>query len=118
MTILYIANAILLLHEIESAYEKEWELLKLPGGISGFVLLHSPILVFFFYGAIEIDKQSTAGLIIGGITGLSGIAPFIVHKFVVKQPDRFNRFLSDFLIYTNIPIGIGLFILSTRAYLL
>jgi len=32
ITLLYIVNAtLLLLHEIESAYEKEWEILKLPG---------------------------------------------------------------------------------------
>ena len=42
---LYILNAtILLLHEIESGYEKEWEILKLPGKITGFVLLHIPVL--------------------------------------------------------------------------
>lgn len=31
ITLLYIVNATLLvLHEIESAYEKEWDILKLP----------------------------------------------------------------------------------------
>jgi len=33
----YILNVtLLLLHEIESGYEKEWEILKLPGKITGF----------------------------------------------------------------------------------
>lgn len=35
VTAFYILNAtLLLLHEIESAYEREWEILKLPGGIT------------------------------------------------------------------------------------
>ncbi len=54
ITLLYIINAtLLLLHEIESAYEKEWEILKLPGKITGFLLLHIPIIVLLFYGLIE-----------------------------------------------------------------
>ena len=40
---LYILNAtILLLHEIESGYEKEWEILKLPGKITGFGVVLMP----------------------------------------------------------------------------
>ncbi|MGQ9465892.1 MAG: DUF6713 family protein [bacterium] len=40
-TIFYILNAtLILLHEIESAYEKEWELFRLPGKITGFVVFH------------------------------------------------------------------------------
>ena len=36
LTLIYIINAsLLLLHEIESAYVKEWEILKLPGKITG-----------------------------------------------------------------------------------
>jgi hypothetical protein len=36
---LYLVNAVLLInHEIDSAYWKEWELFKLPGSISGFLI--------------------------------------------------------------------------------
>jgi hypothetical protein len=49
LTVFYVINAsLLLLHEIESAYVKEWEILKLPGKITGFLLLHIPILLLFF----------------------------------------------------------------------
>ena len=33
----------MILHEIESGYEKEWEILKLPVKLTGFILLHIPI---------------------------------------------------------------------------
>ena len=60
LTLLYIANAtLLLLHEIESAYEKEWEILKLPGKITWFLLFHIPIIILLFYGLIQIDKSTT-----------------------------------------------------------
>lgn len=59
ITIFYILNAtLLLLHEIESAFEKEWEILKLPCKITGFLILHVPIILILFYGTLEIEKHS------------------------------------------------------------
>ena len=61
ITIAYIINAtLLLLHEIESAYEKEWEILKLPGEITVFLLLHIPIILVMFYGLIETTSSPSS----------------------------------------------------------
>jgi hypothetical protein len=109
ITAVYMVNAmLLLLHEIESAYEREWEILKLPGKITGFLILHVPIILLIFFGLIEIEKQSSIGRIIGFVFGISGIIPFIVHKIVVKKEFHFNRMISDMIIYLNILSGCGL----------
>lgn len=116
LTLVYIVNAtFLLLHEIESSYEKEWEILNLPGRITGFLLMHIPILLILFYGVIEIDKGSTTGLILGIITGFSGLVPFAVHKLIVRRDEHFNLFISNFIIYFNILTGIVLLILTAGA---
>ena len=113
ITMLYIANAtLLLLHEIESAYEKEWELLKLPGKITGFLLFHVPIIILIFYGLIEIEKVSVIGLIFGVIMGIGGIVPFIVHKIIVKKTESFSRLISNAIIYLNVLFGVSLLFLS------
>ena len=113
ITFVYIVNAtLLLLHEIESAYEKEWEILKLPGKITGFLLLHIPIIILLFYGLTEIERNSTLGLIFGIILGIGGVIPFIVHKIFIKTHDQFNLPVSNAIIYLNIISGISLFILS------
>jgi hypothetical protein len=113
ITLLYIVNAtLLLLHEIESAYEKEWEILKLPGRITGFLLLHIPIIILLFYGLTEIERNSTIGLIFGIILGIAGVIPFMVHKIFIKTPDQFNLPVSNAIIYLNIPSGASLFFLS------
>lgn len=115
ITFLYIANAtLLLLHELESAYEKEWEILKLPGRITGFLLLHVPIIILLFYGLIEIERNSAVGLIFGIITGIGGVIPFIVHKIIVKTTNNFNLLISNIIIYLNILSGAGLLFLSAR----
>jgi len=117
ITLLYIVNAtLLLLHEIESAYEKEWEILKLPGKITGFLLLHIPIIILLFYGLIEIEKNSTIGLIFGIILGIGGVIPSMVHKVFVKTPDQFNLPISNAIIYLNIISGISLLFLSVRLF--
>lgn len=100
------------MHEIESAYEKEWEILKLPGKITGFLLFHIPIILLIFYGLIEIEKVSTIGLRLGIIFGISGIIPFFVHKVFVKRKDRFNSAISNLIIYINVLTGAALVYLS------
>ena len=117
LTILYIVNAtLLLLHEIESAYEKEWEILKLPGNISGFLLLHIPIIILLFYGLIEIEKSTTIGLIFGIILGIGGVIPSIVHKVLFNTPDQFNLPISNVIIYLNVLSGISLIFLSVNHF--
>ena len=117
ITMQYILNAtLLLLHEIESAYEKEWEILKLPGKISGFLLLHIPIIILIFYGLIEIEKNSTIGLIFSIITGIGGVIPFIVHKIIVRKKNHFNLLISNAIIYLNVLSGVTLIFLSIRFF--
>jgi predicted membrane protein len=107
ITLLYILNAsLLILHEIESAYEREWEILKLPGKITGFLLLHVPILLVLFYGVLEIQKQTLIGLVLGIIAGIGGVIPFLVHKVFLNRKDKFNLPISNVLIYSNIITGV------------
>lgn len=114
--IFYILNAtILLLHEIESAYEKEWDILKLPGKITGFLLMHIPILFLLFWGLIEIYEQTTTGMVIGIIAGFGGLIPFIVHKLLVRRAGHFDRPISNIIIFLNIITGIGTVLLSVKS---
>ena len=111
--LLYVVNAtLLLLHEIESAYEKDWEILRLPGGISGFLLMHIPIIIFLFYGLIEIQKHSIAGGIIAIVIGVGGTLPLIVHKLIVRKKKKFNRLTSNLILYLNALFGVVLSVLS------
>ena len=113
LTTVYIVNAILLLlHEIESAYVKEWEILKLPGKITGFLLLHIPILLLFFWGAVELGKSTTTGTIIALIAGVGGLIPFLVHKLLVKKKGYFESAISNIIIYLNILAGITTAVIS------
>ena len=117
ITIIYIVNAtLLLLHEIESAYEKEWEILNLPGKITGFLLLHLPIILLIFYGLIELEHRSTIGLIVSIVFGIGGIIPFLVHKIFVRRKTYFNQLISNAIIYSNVLSGSLLIYLSVSCF--
>jgi hypothetical protein len=106
IAIFYVLNAtLLLLHEIESAYEKEWEILKLPGKITGFLLMHIPIILLLFYGLLAIERHMQVGMILGLVCGIGGVIPLLVHKLFARRSDRFNHLISDVLIYTNAVTG-------------
>ena len=115
LALFFILNAtLLLLHEIESSYEREWEILKLPCKITGFLLMHIPIILLLFYGVLEIERQSQLGLYLGIITGIGGFIPFLVHKVLIVRKDKFNLFISNTLIGMNMITGIITIILSVR----
>ena len=109
----YILNAtLLILHEIESSYEKEWNILKLPGGITGFIIFHIPIMFILFYGLYCIIQYPQFKTIVSIIMGFVGLIPFIVHKIIVKRKEYFNKKISNFLIFGNIISGIILILMG------
>ena len=109
----YILNVtLLLLHEIESSYEEEWEILKLPGKITGFLILHIPILFGFFYGLFCIIEYPQTKAILTIIMGIAGFIPFLVHKVIINRKEHFNKPISNILIFGNVLTGVVLIIIG------
>ena len=104
---IYFSNTVLLiLHEIDSAYWREWELFRLPGGVTGFLLLHVPLLVMVLYGLIEVRGRSFAGLVLSLVLSCGGILAFVMHAWFIRQGrPEFNTAVSLFILA-------GAFILS------
>jgi hypothetical protein len=99
---LYLTNAVfLIVHEIDSAYWKEWELFGLPGGIALFLILHFPILFIILYGLVLVFSQAYAGMIFSLILSGGGIFAFSIHTYFIKKGHhQFNTPISLFVIIT------------------
>jgi hypothetical protein len=83
---IYVVNTVLLIdHEIESAYWKEWDLFGLPGGIQGFVFMHVPVLFALLLGVEELCRRTTAGLIVSTIAAAGGIFAFCIHTYFIRK---------------------------------
>jgi hypothetical protein len=104
----YLINAILLInHEIDSAFWKEWDLFHLPGGISGFLLLHFPILFLILYGLILVFKQSFWGLIFSLLLSCGGLFAFSIHTYFIKKGrDEFTMPISLFLLRATLAVSV------------
>jgi len=113
----YLINAVLLInHEIDSAYWKEWNLFKVPGEITGFLIVHFPLLFLVLYGLIKVYQQSFTGLIFSIFLGISGLFAFSAHMYFIKKGhDEFKIPISLFiliftLILSLIQLGITLYL--------
>jgi hypothetical protein len=83
---LYLLNAtLLIIHEIDSAYWQEWKLFHLPGGESGFLLLHIPLLMPVIYGLVLVDRGVFAGLVLSLVVSVSGLFAFSIHTFFIRS---------------------------------
>ncbi len=96
----YLANSVLLInHEIDSAYWKEWELFKLPGGPTGFLSLHFPLLFLILFGLILVTRHSFWGLIFSFALCFWGLFAFTVHTYFLGKGRReFNKPISKVIL--------------------
>lgn len=83
---IYLINTTLLItHEIDSAYWKEWELLGFKGGVSFFMLIHIPIVFLALTGLLLITRYESIGLIFAGAVSAAGVIVFIIHMIHIFQ---------------------------------
>lgn len=104
---LYLANAVLLIdHEIDSAYWKEWDLFGLKGGVVGFLLLHLPLLGAILYGLVLIEQQALAGLILSLLLCLGGLFAFSIHTYFLRRGrSEFKTPISQLLLVATLLVS-------------
>ncbi len=106
LTAFYIVNAtLLLLHEIESAHAEEWKILKLPGRLTGFLLMHVPFVALLFWGAVALGAGTRTGAIVAAVAGAGGLLPLFVHKIFIRRPGYFESPASNTVIFLNALAG-------------
>ena len=105
---IYLINAVLLInHEIDSAYWREWDLFGLPGGITGFLLIHFPLLFLVLYGLILVYQLTIAGLILSLVLSLGGVFAFTIHTyFLRKGRNEFTTPISRFVLIVTLIVSL------------
>ena len=83
---LYFANAVLLIcHEIDSAYWKEWDLFGMKGGINLFLVLHVPVVAAILYGLAEMQRRTFPGLVFSMVMAVAGVCAFGIHVYFMSR---------------------------------
>jgi hypothetical protein len=111
---LYLGNLVLLiLHEMDSAYWKEWELFHIPGGIVSFLLLHIPLYAVGLFGLVLLARSDPAGSILALVVAAAGIAAFSIHSyFLGKGRPEFNTVASKGLLAATLICSAALAIVT------
>jgi hypothetical protein len=106
---LYLANAVLLInHEIDSAYWQEWKLFRLPGEITGFLLVHFPLLFLILYGLVLVDRQTLSGLIISLVLSFGGLFAFLIHTYFSRRGrEEFGLALSQIILVSILIVSLA-----------
>jgi hydrogenase/urease accessory protein HupE len=83
---IYIANATLLVnHEIDAVYWKEWDLFNIKGGITGFILLHIPLVFIILFGLVMVLRDDFWGPVMSLVMGAVGVFTFSIHGYYLKK---------------------------------
>jgi len=106
---LYLTNAVLLInHEIDSAYWKEWDLFHLPGGIGGFLLLHFPLLFLVLYGMAAVSGQRPSAPWFSLLLCAGGIFAFSIHTyFLRKGRQEFDHPVSKGILWATLVVSLA-----------
>jgi hypothetical protein len=106
---LYLANAVFLMnHEIDSGYQKEWELVGLPGGAAGFLGFHFVLLPPFLWGLVLVYMERTGGLILSAILAAAGIFALAIHTYFIKKgKPGFTAPISQFILWGGAVISVA-----------
>ncbi len=104
---LYFSNAVLLInHEIDSAYWKEWELIGLGGGITLFLVLHFPMIALVLYGLVEMHQRTFAGLVVSLVMSAIGIIAFSLHVyFLARGREQFRKAISIIILTLTLAVS-------------
>jgi len=97
----------LIIHEMDSAYWKEWELFRLPGGLGLFLLLHFPLLLPALWGVVQVHEMTRAGLIISLVLAGVGVFAFSIHTYFIKKGrEEFTHPVSRFILFGTLFLSI------------
>jgi len=88
-------TTLLLAHQIDSAYWREWNLFGIPGGVQVFVLLNLPLVLLFLFGLVQVVRAPRVGARFALALALVGFTTFFIHLwFVWRGHSEFEVFTS------------------------
>jgi len=82
-------------------------LFRLPGRITGFLLLHFPLLFVVLYGLVLVARHQFAGYVMSLILCGGGFFAFSIHMYFLKKGrSEFNKPLSKLILVLTLLLSI------------
>lgn len=105
----WLTASLLIVHEIDSAYWREWELFGLPGGIGGFLAIHVALALLVLWGYERVIARARSGVWMSLAVGAAGVATAAIHgAFLARGGPEFRTPASIVVIAATAVSGLAL----------
>lgn len=105
--------SLLITHQVDSAYWKEWELFHIPGGNQLNLLLNLLLLLTGIAGFGLLVGRRESGPYFSLLVAVAGILAFSLHSwFLLRGDRRFRQPASISLLAVVLPVSIAQAVLS------
>ncbi|PKB22359.1 DUF6713 family protein [Janthinobacterium sp. 64] len=85
----------LILHQIDAAYWKEWEMFHLPGGVQGFLVFNLAAIAVVLVGYKHVLLSTARAPFYASCCAALGVATFLIHTgFALAGLEQFHLPLS------------------------
>ena len=89
-----------ILHEIDAAFWKEWDMFLIPGGIQGFLVFNMIVLPIVIWGFRHVVLSSSKAKFYAYFCASLGLLTFLIHTgFFLAGHDQFKLPLSVAVIF-------------------
>jgi hypothetical protein len=96
---LYLLNAsVLITHEIDSAYQQEWILFGIPGGVQFFLFLNLMLVSVVLYGLWALAQGRAAGIALSWTLVAGGLFAVGIHGYFILSGDPSFRLPASLLL--------------------
>ncbi len=110
-----ITMSLLILHQIDAAYWKEWQMFYIPGGIQVFLLFNIFIIPIVLIGYKQLVTQSNTAHFYSYLCASLAILTFLIHcGFALLGTSQFHLPLSIAIIIFCLIFGIWQVVLTRR----
>ena len=85
----------LILHQIDAAYWKEWEMFHLPGGVQGFLVFNLAAIAVVLAGYRHVLLATARATLYAGVCAALGVGTCLIHAgFTLAGLEQFHLPLS------------------------
>ena len=85
----------LILHQIDAAYWKEWEMFHLPGGVQGFLVFNLAAIALVLVGYRHVLLATARATLYACVCATLGVGTFLIHAcFALAGLEQFHLPLS------------------------